>query len=66
MPHSVQHPACTGRLQALADAARAAPLNKQAINRLEAAHAYNWTTATNAYPYARTPALVGRGRSVRS
>lgn len=36
--------------QALADAARAAPLNKQAINRLEAAHAYNWTTATNAYP----------------
>ncbi len=37
-------------LQALSDAARGETLDRQAINRLEAAHAYNWTTATNPYP----------------
>ena len=36
--------------QALADAAKGRPLDTNATAALEAEHAYNWTTAHNAYP----------------
>jgi hypothetical protein len=36
--------------QALADAAKGRPLDTNATAALEAKHAYNWTTAHNAYP----------------
>lgn len=36
--------------QALTDAAKGQPLDTNATAALEAEHAYNWTTATNAYP----------------
>ena len=36
--------------QALSDAAAGKSLDKAAVTTLKAQHAYNWTTATNAYP----------------
>merc|ERR1712216_1053846 len=45
--------------QALLDAAAGRRLDVAAVEELKAAHAYNWTTATNAYPEVPVGDAVG-------
>ena len=52
--------------QALSDAAAGKSLDRSALNRVYAEHAYNWTTATNPYPTEPVGDYVAVSKAMRT